>query len=80
MVTPIEQRYIDLHPGSRERHERARSLFPDGVTHDARRLKPFQLYFTHGEGPAKWDVDGNRILDYFPGHGALGTTVSKVLR
>lgn len=71
MVTPIEQRYIDLHPGSAERHARARELFPDGVTHDARKLKPFQLYYTHAEGPAKFDVDGNRILDYFPGHGAL---------
>jgi len=71
MVTPIEQRFIDLHPGSAERHEKARDLFPDGVTHDARRQKPFQLYYTHAEGAAKWDVDGNKILDYFPGHGAL---------
>ena len=71
MVTPIEQRFIDIHPGSAERHEKARDLFPDGVTHDARRQKPFQLYYTHAEGAAKWDVDGNKILDYFPGHGAL---------
>ncbi|MCH8871009.1 MAG: aminotransferase class III-fold pyridoxal phosphate-dependent enzyme [Chloroflexi bacterium] len=71
MVTPIEQRYIDLHPGSAERHAKARELFPDGVTHDARRLKPFQLYYTHAEGAAKYDVDDNRILDFFPGHGAL---------
>ena len=71
MVTPIEQRFVDLHPGSAERHAKARDLFPDGVTHDARRQKPFQLYYTHAEGAAKWDVDGNRILDYFPGHGAL---------
>lgn len=71
MVTPIEQRYIDLHPGSAERHAKARELFPDGVTHDARRLKPFQLYYTHAKEAAKYDVDGNRILDYFPGHGAL---------
>lgn len=71
MVTPIEQRFIDLHPGSAERHARARAHFPDGVTHDARRQKPFQLYFTHAQGAAKYDVDGNRILDYFPGHGAL---------
>lgn len=70
-LTPIEQRYYDLHPGSAERHEDARGLFPNGVTHDARKLNPFQLYFTHAEGPAKFDVDGNRILDYFPGHGAL---------
>ena len=71
MVTSIEQRFIDLHPGSAERHDKARNVFPDGVTHDARRQNPFQLYYTHAEGPAKYDVDGHRILDYFPGHGAL---------
>ena len=70
-LTPIEQRYYDLHPGSAERHEKARGLFPNGVTHDARKLNPFQLYFTHAEGSAKYDVDDNKILDYFPGHGAL---------
>ncbi len=71
MVTPIEQRFYDLHPKSAELHDEARSLFPDGVTHDARRQDPFQLYYTHAEGAAKFDVDGNRVLDYFPGHGAL---------
>jgi len=71
MVSPIEQRYIDLHPGSAERHVKARGLFPDGVTHDSRRQNPFQLYYTHAAGAAKYDVDGHRILDYFPGHGAL---------
>ena len=71
MPTSIEQRFFELHPKSAEMHESARSLFPNGVTHDARRQNPFQLYYTHAEGAAKYDVDGNRILDYFPGHGAL---------
>lgn len=71
MSTSIEQRFYELHSKSAEMHESARTLFPDGVTHDARRQNPFQLYYTHAEGAAKYDVDGNRILDYFPGHGAL---------
>ena len=71
MVTPIGQRYIDLHPGSAERSTTAREIFPDGVTHDARRQSPFPLYYTHAMGPVKFDVDGHRILDYFAGHGAL---------
>ena len=71
MSTSIEQRFFELHSKSAEMHEEARSLFPNGVTHDARRQDPFQLYYTHAEGAAKYDVDGNRILDYFPGHGAL---------
>ena len=71
MPTPIENRFFELHPKSAELHDSARSLFPNGVTHDARRQDPFQLYYTHAEGAAKFDVDANRILDYFPGHGAL---------
>lgn len=71
MPTAIEQRYIDLHPGSLKRHERAATLFPDGVTHDARRMSPFPIYATHGLGPHKWDVDGNRIIDFWTGHGSL---------
>ena len=71
MVTPIEQRYIEQHPGSAERHIEAKEIFPDGVTHDGRRLSPFPIYATHGIGPHKWDVDGNRIIDYWTGHGSL---------
>ena len=71
MVTPIEERYIELHPGSAERHVKAKELFPDGVTHDGRRLKPFPIYATHGLGPHKWDVDGNRLIDYWTGHGSM---------
>ena len=71
MVTPIEQRYIDLHPGSLERHTTARDIFPDGVTHDGRRVSPFPIYATHGIGPHKWDVDGNRIIDFWTGHGSM---------
>lgn len=71
MPTPIEQRFYDLHPKSAALHDSARSLFPNGVTHDARRQDPFQLYYARAEGAAKYDVDGNRVLDYFPGHGAL---------
>ena len=71
MVTPIEQRYIDLHPGSAERYAKAKEIFPDGVTHDGRRATPFPVYATHGIGPHKWDVDGNRYIDYWTGHGSM---------
>ena len=57
--------------GSAALHQEAREVFPDGVTHDGRYMEPFQLYCTHGQGPRKWDVDGNEFIDYFGGHGAL---------
>ena len=71
MPSIIEQRYLELHPGSAERWEIAREIFPDGVTHDGRRMSPFPLYATHGRGGVKWDVDGNPIMDYWTGHGSM---------
>mgnify|MGYP006089033207 FL=1 len=71
MATLIEQKYIAAHPGSAQRHEKAKHLFPNGVTHDARRQNPFQLYYTHAVGPHKYDVDGNEVIDFWSGHGSL---------
>ncbi len=71
MVTPIERTYIERHPKSAERFELSKELFPNGVTHDARNLKPFPYFVTHARGSRKWDVDGNEIIDYKGGHGAL---------
>ncbi len=70
-MTSILERYEELHPTSRRLHERAVRLFPDGVTHDIRYFPPFPLYVDRAQGPHKWDVDGNRIVDYILGHGAL---------
>jgi glutamate-1-semialdehyde 2,1-aminomutase len=67
----ILERFVELHPRSAELHERALSLFPDGVTHDIRAFTPFPLYVEHADGARKWDVDGNEIVDYVMGHGAL---------
>ncbi len=71
MVSPIEQRYIDLHPKCAEQFAKARDIFPNGVTHDARNLTPFPYYVTHAKGPHKFDLDGQRLIDYRTGHGAL---------
>ena len=69
--TKIEQRYIDEHPESMSRYHTSKNLFPNGVTHDARRLSPFPMYVTHAKGSHKWDVEGNKIIDYKTGHGAM---------
>jgi glutamate-1-semialdehyde 2,1-aminomutase len=57
--------------GSRARSEKARTLFPDGVTHDLRRLEPFPVYIGSAKGSHKTDVDGHDLIDYWSGHGAL---------
>ena len=67
----IQDGYTDALPASRALYERARRLFPDAVTHDNRRMQPFPLYVDRADGAYKWDVDGNRYVDYWMGHGAL---------
>ena len=64
-------RYEAEFPNSRKLFEQAKSLFPDGVTHDLRRLEPFPIYIERAQGACKWDVDGHRLIDYWAGHGAL---------
>ena len=64
------QAYQALTPGSAALAEKAQALIPSGMTHDSRHFDPYPIYLA-GEGPAKWDVDGNRYVDYFGGHGAL---------
>lgn len=57
--------------GSERLAQEARTLFPNGVTHDSRILEPYGIYVERAQGPHKWDVDGNRYVDFFGGHGAL---------
>ena len=63
--------YIRTHPGSARAYAEASRVLPSGVTHEARFLKPFPAYMTHGHGCHKWDVDGNEYIDYVTGHGAM---------
>ncbi|MFQ5879325.1 MAG: aspartate aminotransferase family protein [Dehalococcoidia bacterium] len=70
-MSSIVETYHQLHPRSAQLHQEAQGLFPDGVTHDNRRFWPFPMYVERAEGARKWDVDGNEIIDYVVGHGAL---------
>ncbi len=67
----IEEHYRARHQRSQELYERARQHFPSGVTHDARWMEPFPIAVERAAGAYKWDVDGNRLIDYWQGHGAL---------
>lgn len=63
--------YRSRTPGSAALAAEAGQLFPSGITHDARHVDPYGIYVQRAKGPHKWDVDGNRYIDYFGGHGAL---------
>lgn len=67
----IEQAYRDKFQTSGKLAQRAKKIFPNGVTHDGRYLEPFAPYVDRAAGSRKWDVDGNELVDYWVGHGAL---------
>jgi glutamate-1-semialdehyde 2,1-aminomutase len=67
----INAAFREKTPGSAALAKEAADLFPSGITHDSRYLEPYGLYIERAHGPHKWDVDGNRYVDFFGGHGAL---------
>ncbi len=67
----LTARYAKEFATSRKLFEQAKTIFPNGVTHDLRHLEPFPIYVERAEGAYKWDVDGHRLIDYWSGHGAL---------
>jgi glutamate-1-semialdehyde 2,1-aminomutase len=67
----LEAQFAQACPGSQALYARACEVFPSGVTHDNRFLRPFPLYVSHAQGARKWDVDGHAYIDYWMGHGAL---------
>jgi glutamate-1-semialdehyde 2,1-aminomutase len=69
--SPLVEAYCRKTAGSIALAQRARGVFPTGITHDARYIEPHGIYVTHAEGSRKWDVDGNEYVDYPGGHGAL---------
>jgi glutamate-1-semialdehyde 2,1-aminomutase len=67
----LTERYAEKFANSYSLYGRGVSLFPNGVTHDARFLQPFPIYVERAEGSHKWDVDGHRLIDWWSGHGSL---------
>ena len=63
--------YRQRTPRSADLAGQAATLLPSGIAHDARHLDPYGVYIAHAAGPHKWDVDGNRYIDFYGGHGAL---------
>ena len=69
--SPLVAAYCRKTAGSAQMAERAKEVFPSGITHDARYIEPHGIYVTRAAGSRKWDVDGNEYVDYPGGHGAL---------
>lgn len=67
----LEQLYREAFPRSEALYQQGLEIFPSGVTHDGRYLKPFPIYVERSEGAHKFAVDGQEIVDCWSGHGAL---------
>lgn len=71
MTKTIEQEFVEEFDGSRQRAMQALEIYPSGITHDVRYVKPFPVYISRAQDQKKWDVDGHEIIDYSMGHGSL---------
>src|SRR5215510_2697133 len=67
----IESAFREKFSQSAKLAERARNVFPSGVTHDGRYLEPFPVFVTEALGSRKTTAEGHSIIDYWVGHGAL---------
>ena len=71
MAKAIREEYIEKNPRSAELFNKAKEVFPAGVSHDLRIIEPFPVSIAKGDGLRKWDVDGNEYVDFGLGSGSL---------
>lgn len=69
--TEIEAEYVRRNPRSLAHAERARRVQPGGVSQLFREVAPFPICYSRADGARKWTLDGQEIVDYCMGHGAL---------
>ena len=73
-ATPPKSLLSDFHQRfakSAETHARAKAVLAGDNTHDLWRLEPHPVFSARGDGAYKWDVSGNRFVDFWMGHGGL---------
>ena len=56
---------------SKELFEAAKRVFVSGVNHNIRFFEPYPFFTEKASGSFLYDVDGNRYVDYWMGHGSL---------
>jgi glutamate-1-semialdehyde 2,1-aminomutase len=70
-ISQIEMKYRERFYLSERQSQRARRIFPNGVTHDARHHEPFPVCVTEVDGCYKTTLEGHRLIDFWMGHGSL---------
>ena len=67
----LEKEFAERCPQSVRLYQRAARAFPGGVTHDNRHIAGSCQFVRKAQGARKVDQDGNKVIDYWVGHGAL---------
>jgi len=67
----IWEKFQQANPRSAALSHEAGRVIAGAVTHDIRHLRPFPIYVERAQGTRKWTVDGQELIDYWMGHGAL---------
>jgi len=67
----FSRKYIRRHKKSAQLWRRASRLTPGGVESNIRFFRPHPFLADYGDGGYIYDVDGNKILDFMMGFGAL---------
>jgi glutamate-1-semialdehyde 2,1-aminomutase len=71
-LTEREEARLNERTGaSRAMFDRADRVLSSGVASSYQVREPWPIYLEHGEGPAVWDVDGNRMWDFHNGFGSM---------
>lgn len=68
----IREAFIRRNPSSAELYPKFKERFPSGgAGHDGYVAEPFPIVIARGQGPRKWDVDGNEYIDFGMGSASL---------
>jgi len=63
--------YVEGTPRSREMYERAKRIYPGGISYRVRYFEPYPFCAANASGSRLYDIDGNSYTDYWCGHFAL---------
>lgn len=75
-------RYLAKTQKSKRLYERAKRVFPAGVSYFIRHMEPYPFYTVKAKGSKLVDADGNEYIDFWMGHCALilGHSPPKIMR
>jgi len=67
----MSEQYLRKTSRSKQAYEKAKKLFPAGVSYKIRFIEPYPFCVTNAKGSKLFDIDGNTYTDYWCAHFAL---------